>query len=45
MVKKVYYFTEHNNKTIIDAMASQTKKIMEEIVRNTEVLISKVAEV
>ena len=30
---------------IIDAMASQTKHIMEEIVRKNEVLMSKVTEV
>ena len=35
---------EYNPKTIIDAMASQTKRIMEEIERKTEVLTSKVTE-
>ena len=37
--------TDHNTNTIIDAMASQTKQIMEEIVRNNEVLQIKVIEV
>ena len=37
--------TDHNTNTIIDSMASQTKQIIEEIVRNNEVLQIKVIEV
>ena len=33
---------EHNTKTIIDAMETQTKQIMEEIVRKAEVINIKV---
>ena len=36
--------TKQNTNTIIDAMESQTKNIMEERVRKTEVITSKVAE-
>ena len=39
-----FYCTENNIKTIVDAMESQTKHIMEEIVRNTEVITIKVTE-
>ena len=42
MDKMGFSSTEHNTKTVIDAMAPQTKQIMEEIVRKTEVLKSKV---
>ena len=35
---------EHNTKMIIDAMASQTKHTMEQIMINTEVLTSKLTE-
>ena len=35
---------DHNTKTIIDAMTSQTKQIMEEMVSKTEILTSKVTE-
>ena len=42
--KRRFSSTEHNAKTIIDAMESQAKQIMEEIVRNNEVLTSKVKE-
>ena len=44
MYKRGFSSTEYNTKTIIDAIASQTKQIMEEIVRETEVLTSKVTE-
>ena len=44
MDKRGFSSTEHNTKTIIDAMASQTKYNMEEIVINNEVLTSKVKE-
>ena len=44
MDKREISSTEHNTKTIIDAIAPQTKNTMEEIVRNTEVLTSKVTE-
>ena len=36
---------EHNIKTIINAMASQEKQIMEETAMKTEVLTSKVTQV
>ena len=42
MDKRGFSSTQNNTKTIIDAMASQTKQITEERVRNTEVLTSKV---
>ena len=42
MDKRGFYSMEHNTKTSNDAMASQIRNIMEEIVRNTEVLMSKV---
>ena len=45
MDKRRFYSMDHNTNTIIDAMASQTKHIMEEIVRKTEVLTIKVTEV
>ena len=35
---------EHNTKTIIDAMETQTKQIMEEIVRKAEVINIKVTQ-
>ena len=44
MDKRGFSSTEHNTKAIIDTMASQTKQNMEEIVRKTEVLTSKVRE-
>ena len=44
MKNRGFFFTDHNTKTISDAMASQTKHIMEEIISNTEVLTSKVTE-
>ena len=44
MEKKGFSFTENNTRTIIDSMASQTKNIMEETVRKTEVITSKVTE-
>ena len=37
-----FFSTEHNIKAIIDAMASEKKHIMEEIVRKIEVLTGKV---
>ena len=40
-----FYSTEYNIKTIIDAMELQTKQIMEEIVRNNEVITIKVTEI
>ena len=42
MYKRGFSYTEHNKNTIIDVMVIQTKNIMEEIVRNTEVLTSKI---
>ena len=42
MDKREISSTEHNTKTIIDAIAPQKKNTMEEIVRNTEVLTSKI---
>ena len=45
MDRRGFSSTEHNTNTIIDAMVSQTKHIIEEIVSNTEVLTSKVTEV
>ena len=42
MRKRCLSSMENNTKTIIDAMASQTKDIMEEKVRMMEVLTSKV---
>ena len=39
MDRRVFSYTEHNIKTIIYAMESQTKHIMEEIVRKTEDLV------
>ena len=42
MYKRGFSSMKHNAKTIIDVMASQTKHIMEEIVRKTEVLTCKV---
>ena len=44
MDRRGFSSTDHNTKTTIAAMASQTKQIMEEIVRNTEVLTIKVTE-
>ena len=44
MEKRGFSSTEHNTKAIIDTMASQTNQNMEEIVRKTEVLTSKVRE-
>ena len=40
-----FYSTEYNIKTIIDAMELQTKQIIEEIVRNNEVITIKVTEI
>ena len=45
MDKRGFFFMEHNTKTIIDAMTSQTKQTMQEIVKKTEVITSKVKEV
>ena len=45
MYRRGFSSTEHNTNTIFDTMASQTKQIMEGIVRKTEVLMSKVSEV
>ena len=45
MDKRGFFFMEHNTKTIIDAMTSQTKQTMQEIVKKTEVITSKVTEV
>ena len=42
MYKRGFSSTDHNTKTIIDSMTSQTRQIMETIVRNTEVLPSEV---
>ena len=44
MDKRFFSAADPNTKAIIDAMASQTKNIMEEIVSNNEVLTSKLAE-
>ena len=44
MDKRGISFTEHNNKTFIDAMAQKKKNITEETMRKTEVLTSKVTE-
>ena len=44
MDRRGFYSTERNTKTIIDTMTSQTKQIMEEIVRKTEALTSKITE-
>ena len=44
MEKRGISSTDRNTKTIIDAMASQTKNITEEIVRKTEVLKIRVTE-
>ena len=45
MDERGFSSTVHNTKTTIDAMASQTKQIMEEIVGKNEVLTSKVKDV
>ena len=45
MGKRGFSSTENNTKTIIDTMASQTKHIMEEIMRKTGLLTSKAIEV
>ena len=42
MENRGFSSTDHNTKTIIDAMESKTKQTMEEIVRKTEVITSKV---
>ena len=44
MYKRGFSSSNHNTNTIIDVMASQTKHIMEEIVRKTDVLTSKLIE-
>ena len=44
MDKGGFSSTEQNNKTIVDAMESQTKIIIEEIVSKTELLPSKVTD-
>ena len=44
MDKRGFSSTDNNTKTIIDAMVPETKETMEEIVRKTEVLMSKVTE-
>ena len=43
--KRLFSSTDHNTKTVVNAMASQTKYIMEEIVSKTEVISSKITEV
>ena len=44
MYNRGFYSKDHNTNTIIAAMASQAKQIMEKIVRKTEVLSIKVTE-
>ena len=44
MNKRVFSFTCHSTKIIIDAMVSQTKQTTEERVSKTEVLMNKVTE-